>query len=260
MRHPFGLIICVLLVGVGQIQGQTVESSNFRDHFQWQIIEATAGVVYRVEGGYSRASGIVVGLTPDGFVVATAKHVTSNSTGVRVELFAEDLYPIADSYYFDVRVVTSKKYDLALLFVKTREGPRRILPLRLSPLEPGVPILAVGCGDSKRPYVTEGCFLRTAWTRGGYDVVTSGKVTGGFSGGPVVSTDGEVVGMIVRGRDGEAWSIRPDLLHDFLRDEGVTFLVSDAPRPRSGLYLPEQLILACWMLFEFVIQLSKVHQ
>lgn len=151
------------------------------------IYQKVNSAVVTVYGAKELGSGMVV--RPDGLVL-TNKHVVENSTFPRVKTATGEVYE-AEVVDFDLR------YDLAIVRLKTKATAPTVLatvtlanPLQLRPSDR---VYAIGSPGGKAGTMTTGSFLRT--TEQGSLQLSSGLLSPGNSGGPLLNVDGEVVGI-----------------------------------------------------------------
>lgn len=154
--------------------------------------------VRRLDGGYW-GSGVVV--TPDGLII-TAYHVIARGRVVRVRRLRLSkkgwrLYPYG-KYLADV-IYRDKKADVAVL--KLRKPPADLVAAKFGdsgPIKVGTPLFRIG-RDADGQHLAEGAVVKFGNDSRIPEIRVSMHADGGASGGPIFNTDGEVVGMLLRG-------------------------------------------------------------
>jgi S1-C subfamily serine protease len=177
--------------------GSTAGTSSEAQFDPAVVYERTADsvvllVVKRLGGDASLGTGFVV--RADG-VIATALHVVENAKTITVKLRSGELYDVAYIYNFD------RRKDLALL---------KILATDLHPIELG-DLAQVRVGDrvmSISNPAALGGVLEHSFSEGNVSSVrleerlgakviqTTAAVSSGSSGGPLLSTSGQAIGLI----------------------------------------------------------------
>lgn len=149
------------------------------------------------ETGASYGSGVVV----EPGLILTSGHLVDGAAQVVVRLAGADGPPLLAGV-----VGVSMCDDLALLEVGG-PGPRPIRLGRSAGLRVGAPVVAVGFAPGAGPAgptVSEGLVSRLVTTPAGLPaaslLTTSASLLPGGSGGPLLSTTGEVVGIVTEGR------------------------------------------------------------
>lgn len=171
-------------------QAKTIEKSIFLESPKKQedrIYQKVNSAVVTVYGARELGSGMIA--RTDGLVL-TNKHVVENSTSPRVKTATGEVYE-AEVIDFDLR------YDLAIVRLKTKATAPTVLPTvtlaNTLQLRPGDRVYAIGSPGGKAGTMTTGSFLRT--TEQGSLQLSSGLLSPGNSGGPLLNADGEVVGI-----------------------------------------------------------------
>jgi serine protease Do len=141
--------------------------------------------------GESMGSGFII--SPDGYIL-TNNHVVDGSSDVKVKL--------SDGRAFKAKVVgTDQGYDVALLKIEASKLPS----LRMgasNTLKPGQWVVAIGSPFGLDHSVTAGVVSATGRTQAGMGgsnyvrfIQTDVAINQGNSGGPLLNTSGEVVGI-----------------------------------------------------------------
>ena len=168
----------------------------------WQPdqVAAWSDSVVKLTTGGSACSGVLV---DDQGTIATAYHCVAGPRRPRVEGRDGQAVPA-------VVIATSPRDDLALLRAEGLAG-RPPRPLRQAPLQPGLPVLAIGHPYGGAP-PGSGAFAGTlSWSVaqgivsavGERLVQTDAALNPGTSGGPVLDEQGAVIGIISRKLSGE---------------------------------------------------------
>lgn len=151
-------------------------------------IKFATDCTFTIKGKKNIGTGFFI--SPDGYAI-TCKHVIENEPNQTAVLNNLEEYPIGV-------ISTSSEYDLALILVTTiKKTP--FLKLR-DPftVEPGEKVYAVGSSVNLRPTVTDGSFSgqRKKMSTEQRSVQFSAPVNPGNSGGPLIDTEGKVIGAI----------------------------------------------------------------
>lgn len=166
---------------------KTLISSESQKSAENAIFQKANNAVVTVYGAKELGSGMIV--RTDGLVL-TNKHVVENSTSLAVKTALGEVYE-AEIVDFDLR------YDLAIVRLKTKNTAPIILPVvsltNALRLQPGDRVYAIGSPGGKAGTMTTGSFLRT--TEQGSLQLSSGLLSPGNSGGPLLNAAGEVVGV-----------------------------------------------------------------
>jgi len=162
----------------------SIESKKNQADAVYQKVNSAVVTVY---GAKELGSGMVV--RPDGLVL-TNKHVVENSAFPTVKTASGEVYE-AEVIDFDLR------YDLAIVRLNTKATAPTVLPTVILAntlrLQPGDRVYAIGSPGGKAGTMTTGTFLRT--TEQGSLQLSSGLLSPGNSGGPLLNANGEVVGI-----------------------------------------------------------------
>jgi serine protease Do len=180
------------------------------------IFQKANSAVVTVYGAKELGSGMIV--RTDGLVL-TNKHVVENSTSLAVKTAIGEVYE-AETVDFDLR------YDLAIVRLKTKSAPIVLPTVNLTTtlrLQPGDRVYAIGSPSGRAGTMTTGRLIRI--TEQGSLQLSSGLLSPGNSGGPLLNTAGEVVGInkgILEDNTGLATGVGAiqELLirHDTIRD------------------------------------------
>jgi S1-C subfamily serine protease len=137
--------------------------------------------------------------------ILTAGHAVKNGGGLQVELsdgskrWARVVRSLSGPSAAQGPLEGAVSRDLALLRLDDGEGgSSHWLPIAADDPPPGTFVLAVGAPEAAVGAIVTGAVSRP---RGVDGLVIGAHVEPGWSGGPVVSSRGELVGIVVRGRD-----------------------------------------------------------
>ncbi|MBM0741876.1 trypsin-like peptidase domain-containing protein [Phormidium sp. CLA17] len=190
-----------------------LEVEKRQENFIYQKVNSAVVTVY---GAKELGSGMI--MRTDGLVL-TNKHVIENSISPAVKTATGEVYE-AEIVDFDLR------YDLAIMQLKTKAIPIVLPTITLEntlQLRPGDRVYAIGSPGGKAGTMTTGTFLRT--TEQGSLQLSSGLLSPGNSGGPLLNANGEVVGInkgVLKDNSGLATSVTAikELLsrYDAIRD------------------------------------------
>lgn len=219
--------------------GSVAPSADFPPAVQWAAVTACVRVsATTTPNGW--ASGFVVNVdTRDGTAyVLTAAHAVPPGESCVVHTFSRESYPARDRVYSGAAVTVAVRLadpDVALLKVNVGNGEAAALPhLRLA--KPGqrpkafpVPVLAVGCDDGNAPRATpdtlrakrvviENHLIRAFFWE------TAGESVDGRSGGPLLTTDGAVIGVASAKRAGYGYYAHLDEILAGLKKSGYAWL------------------------------------
>ena len=226
------IAICMALVLAGCLSSR----QDFREVIRTTSDEVFPSLVYirvvsedlrgaKNERQVSSGSGVVI--TPDGELL-TNHHVIDKATEIRCQL--------ADGKAYGARIVGfDKDMDVALLKLEREADAPPLKAARLSPnaVRTGDVVLAMGAPWGLARSVTMGivsCTDRYLDGAGQYTLwyQTDAAISPGNSGGPLVGTDGQVVGLNARGvsMGDQAFTIPSTAILEilpFLREKGNAY-------------------------------------
>jgi serine protease Do len=191
-----------------------LEAKKKQEEAIYQKVNAAVVTIY---GAKELGSGMVV--RADGLIL-TNKHVVEHSVSPVVKTISGEVYE-AQVVDFDLR------YDLAVVRLKTKAIvlPTVTLANTLQ-LQAGDRLYAIGSPGGNAGTMTAGTFLRM--TEQGSLQLSAGMLSPGNSGGPLLNTQGEVVGInkgVLEDNSGLATSVVAikDLLarYDAIRDRPI---------------------------------------
>ena len=158
--------------------------------------------------GENESSGTGIIISPHGYVLTNA-HITGEAmTGVGnmknyCDVIIAGRRPREILFRAEL-IYSDKAADLALLYcAEAEEMPA--LKISYSTVKTGDKICVIGNGKGEGLGIVDGIVSDTCREIGGRKLMMiSAPVTTGYSGGPVLSADGEFIGMVTGGRAGEA--------------------------------------------------------
>src|SRR2546423_9021593 len=183
-------------------------------------------VFIRVETDSGEATGSGVVLTGNG-VIATAAHVMSGAHEAKVRLPNGEEYDVVGTLDSDERL------DVALISI----AGFGLTPARLGnsdSVEAGDRLIAVGAPLGLQGTIADGLLSAVRLEKGKRLFQISIPVSPGSSGGPVATTDGKVVGLVVSGiRGGGAENLNFVVPINYVRGK-LAMAAGKAPTPLSG--------------------------
>lgn len=184
------------------LPGQFVHSESFSVHDQNAAFSSAVRIIDWSDRGGRAGTGAIVGARPEEFFVLTAHHVVHPGKRLEVQLFDRECYPdparrIAEG----VSVIASNTHaDLALLRVHSKEVPNRYFKIAPDAREMhDIAVLTIGCDYGSAPT----CAVDTL--KGSRHLprprasvrfwVTESTPVVGRSGGPLIGSDGYLIGV-----------------------------------------------------------------
>ena len=216
---------------------QVAESKVFSEAFQWRALRATVRLT--MSGGQSvgYCSGAVVGQDEDAFFVASSPHCFDTDDALErrtliVEAFDEKAARVTRQFHGAEIVATDTESEFALLRVPGC-FPYQLLPLCPANRIPqiGTVALSLGCGGGSPPTAEVNRIIARDHRHWAIEQVG----TKGRSGGPLISSDGFVIGCCCCGGRGMTYYSELRRMHDVLDTVGLSRLYRpDSPtsRPR----------------------------
>ena len=241
-----GIMATFLLTGLSILTpmhatAQIVESKAFSKAFQWRALRATVRLTMSGENSVGYCSGAVVGQDQDAFFVASSPHCFDaddehDCPTLIVEAFDENALRVARQFRGAEIVATDTESEFALLRVPGR-FPYQALPLcpanRLPQI--GTVALSIGCGGGSPP--TAEVHRIVARDHQHWAVEQVG--TKGRSGGPLISSEGFVIGCCCCASRDTTYYSELRRMHDVLDTVGLSRLYSpDSPTSRPR-HLPD---------------------
>lgn len=136
------------------------------------------------DDGYSSGTGCII--SPDGYIL-TSKHIINDINDIEVKTKSGKTYKGEVAYIF------LKNNDLAIIKINTSE---KFLPLKLGNSEKikvGQKVLAIGNPFGFNGTLTTGIISRIDYAKN--KIQTDAAINPGSSGGPLVDTKGEIIGI-----------------------------------------------------------------
>ena len=149
-----------------------------------QINPAIVSIDTQIKLGLSCGSGCIV--SPDG-IILTSSHVIDDGKDITVTIFN------GKTYKAEVLKRMGRNNDLALLKIKT-DTPMQTVKLGDSELiKVGQKVLAIGNPFGFNGTLTQGIISRIDYSKN--KIQTDAAINPGSSGGPLLNTSGEVIGI-----------------------------------------------------------------
>lgn len=213
-------------------QSGLVESAQFPRELQQRALRATV----RFDHG---GSGILIHRDGPLVYVLTVSHAVKTVKQANVQVFSTESYPRVDKQYRGAEVLAQNEgADLALLRFVTRDALPGLLPLcppDKAPAAGGFPGLTVGCAAGKPPtcelreVAAKKLILRPKAVKQVWCWETTEEQAQGRSGGPLLDTQGRVIGVCGGRNDGKGYYYHVDEIYAFLDREGFARFFKDAP-------------------------------
>ncbi len=198
-----------------------------------KTIKCTIAMACQASDGLLCGTGTVI--SNDGYFLSNAHVVSELSEDHKtIENFCEEIYGESgsDKYRFDAEVIyVDPETDLALL--KTEQNDD-LCPVNFSQraVEHGDRVYAIGNSKGEGLCIVEGIVSDPARKLDGKSyLMVSAPVTNGNSGGPVFDDNGDLIGIVARGRKDVAsmnYAIPIDTIRRFISDverlEDITIL------------------------------------
>ncbi len=182
---------------------------------------ATVSLEVSGAGGQSSGSGYLI---HNSGIVATAAHVIHGASAVRVRLSSGETYDVIGVLDYDERL------DAAIVMIGGFELPIADLG-NADSLTVGQRIIAIGSPLGLDATVTDGIVSAVRLDDGVKRLQISTPVAPGSSGGPVLTEQGKVVGMVVSGiRGNGAENLNFALPINYIRGK-LGLLIGKAPTP-----------------------------
>ncbi|MFC1639219.1 S1C family serine protease [Gemmatimonadota bacterium] len=188
------------------------------------VMDATVTINVVTPDGRSRGSGFIA--TSDG-VIVTAAHVIAGATSGFVKIATGEEYNITGV------IVADARRDLALLRIAGFNLPTAEIG-NSDEIEVGQRILTVGTPLGLEATVSDGLVSAFRVEEGTRLVQISAPTSPGSSGGPVITDDGKVIGLVVSGiSGGGAENLNFALPINYVRGE-LALASSKIPTPLSA--------------------------
>jgi S1-C subfamily serine protease len=210
---------------------------------QWAILAACPRIA-SMGGTYSFGTGVIVGVKDGNVYLLTANHVVLGQENRDVEIFTKESYPKPRLKLTGAEVVQRHPTaDLAIVRTRTTDqslpdGTRINPPLELSmvnlpkpwqrPNRFPVAAISVGCNDALPPkFQTEEILRRVLVRRGSSPAFfwqMAAPPVSGRSGGPLLDSDGKLLGICAAHQDGLGYYTHLDEIHAWLKMQGFAWL------------------------------------
>jgi S1-C subfamily serine protease len=223
----------VVLAWIAVAPAPVVASRDFTPEAQWAAALACPRIVPSVVAQGTGGTGVTVAVKDGAAYVLTAAHVVSGSPGFEVRYFDRASYPIRAKSFDRVSVlVRDSDADLALLKVETGSWPVPVLKVSgpgRRPKDFPAPALSVGCTNEGAPTCSaESIRAKRLVRRPGNEIAffweTIAAPQPGRSGGPLVATDGRVIGICSAAQDGAGYYVHLDEILARLKEAGYGWL------------------------------------
>lgn len=149
-----------------------------------KINPAIVAIDAKIVDGFSAGTGCIV--RKDG-VILTGSHVIEGAKSIEVKTSDGKTYPAK------VAAVMGKNKDLALLKIDTNENLKTVSFGNSDEVKVGQRVLTIGNPFGFAGTLTQGIVSRIDNTRG--RIQTDASINPGCSGGPLLNTSGEVIGI-----------------------------------------------------------------
>lgn len=213
-----------------------VVSAEFPVDLQYRALASTVRIV-NLSSGY-RGSGVVLRSDRGINYILTAEHVVDKATaGIEIMSFTDATYPEPDRIVTGAEVVARiKEPDIALLKLVTRErlGPGlTICPRSQAPTAKVFPALSLGCSNGAAPTCLVDKVVDRKRVRkmlgGGSSLVWEVGIqhAPGRSGGPLLDTRGNIIGVCSGSTDDRGYYCHTDELYSWLKDSGYGWLIEE---------------------------------
>jgi S1-C subfamily serine protease len=224
-------LLCLL---PGQLP--TLESKDFSKEVQQTAVTATVrigNVVERADG-----SGVLLRQDELFLYVLTANHVAGKAKELDVYLFTAASYPAWAKAYKGAEVLArDARADLAVIRIITKDAvpaPLVLCPANKAPDGKGTTVLTVSLQADGSPMATPDVVktVRVIGKPGETGTVkcweTAKAPLGGQSGGPLIDTQGRVIGIASGTSGGKGYYIHLEEIRSFLKRKGLDKLIEKA--------------------------------
>ena len=204
-----GLLILLAIPVQASELSETLFANNRVSVFQIWLIDT------RTSQRSALGSGFRVG--PDG-IVATNYHVVSDAvyekTAYRIEAVDDH-----KTHFLMKLVAVDVIHDLALLVFNSESGPYLPLPITLRKLSQGEAVFSLGNPLDLGMMVVEGQYNGLVNDARFEQMIFSGNINSGMSGGPAIDRNGDLVGInVASSGDGIGYLVHAKFLHELLLD------------------------------------------
>ena len=183
MFKKFIIYICFLIPLPISAQNFSVDELTNINVYE-KINPAIVSIEANIDDGFSAGTGCIV--RSDG-VILTGSHVVEDSKDIDVTTINGKVYKAS------VIAKMGKNKDLALLKIEPKEKLRTVSFGDSEQVKVGQKVLAIGNPFGFSGTLTSGIVSRIDYTKG--RIQTDAAINPGCSGGPLVNSQGEVIGI-----------------------------------------------------------------
>lgn len=174
------IVVLVMSLPVMAYEPEEITNMTIYEKINPSIVSIDA----QIPDGFSTGTGCIV--RGDGLIL-TGSHVIENSKGI--EVTTSD----GKTYKAEVVAQMGKNNDLALLKIKPKNQLQTIAFGNSSSVKVGQKVLSIGNPFGFSGTLTQGIISRIDYTR--HRIQTDAAINPGCSGGPLLNSDGEVIGI-----------------------------------------------------------------
>jgi len=183
IKHYYILIFTVFLISLNPVFSYDTEEATTIAVYE-KINPAIVAIDAELKMGVSGGTGCIIN---ENGTILTSKHVIDGSKKIEVTTYDGKTYPA------EIIPTKNKNSDLALIKI-TPKTPLKIIKLGNSDtLKVGQKILAIGNPFGFSGTLTQGIVSRIDLAKN--KIQTDAAINPGCSGGPILNTTGEVVGI-----------------------------------------------------------------
>lgn len=231
------IALAMLCLLPGQLP--TLDNKDFAREIQEKALTATVRVANAAEG--FEGSGILLRQEGPFVYILTADHLVGKAKQLDVSLFTAASFPKAEKVYKGVEVLArDARADLAVLRLATKDAlpaPLPLCPTNKVPDGKGTVVLTVGCQANGTPLQMADVVkaVRTV-SKPGQEGKTKcwetakGSVEG-RSGGPLLDTQGRLLGVASGTSGGKGYYIHTEEIRAFLKHKSLSWLGEEASLP-----------------------------
>jgi hypothetical protein len=231
------IALAVLCLLQGQVPA--LDSKDFSKEIQEKAVTATVRMTHRTED--IDASGILIRQDETFVYILTANHVVGKIKQLDFGVFTAASYPKFEKIYMGAEVLArDARADLAVLRLDTKDklpAPLPLCPVNKAPDGKGTIVLTVGCQSNGVPLQILDVVkaVRTV-SKPGQEGKTkcweaAKPQARGRSGGPMVDTQGRLLGVSSGISGGKGYYIHIEEIRAFLKLNALGFLGDEARRP-----------------------------
>ncbi|MBD2777460.1 tetratricopeptide repeat protein [Iningainema tapete] len=171
-----------------EIEPENGESAEYSEK---QLQTLASRITVRVIGDHNGGSGTILAKQGNTYLVVTNSHVIRGVNSVSLQTADGKTYPAQI-----VPQTNFEKFDLALLKFQTNQN--YCLPREIANFTPNIdmPVVAAGFSAEKGHVVFwSGKIKKTTRTKEGYEIGYTSNIEQGMSGGPILNTQGTLLGI-----------------------------------------------------------------